>query len=541
MMDNARSEGYSLVIQDGAVGVNLVKRWLDDAIRVETECQVEPGAWHHVLFTYDGSRVAAGIKVYVDGRPQPLKITLDDLNQTFQTRAPFRIAGGAGPDGRFQGLIDDVRVYKVALEADEASLVAETDTIASIGAMRPRQRTERQASKLRAAFLEREAPPEIASAWRALRTLGIERQRLFESIPTTMIMREMETPRQTHVLIRGAYDKPGERVAPEVPACLPPLPSGERPDRLALARWLVDPAHPLTARVAVNRLWQMVFGVGFVKTAEDFGAQGEPPSHPELLDWLAGEFVRTGWDVKALLRTIVTSATYRQSSQVTPELWRRDPENRLLARGPRYRLPAEMIRDQALAASGLLVERIGGPSVRPYQPAGLWKELTGGEDYRPDTGPGLYRRSLYTFWKRTVAPPSMMTFDAAGRETCTVREVRTNTPLQALNLLNDVTFVEAARVLAERVMEEGGADVESRIERAVQLVNARRPSPAERQILIEGLRAHRARYDVDREAARQLIAIGTAVRNEALDPSELAAYTAIGSVLLNLDETITKE
>jgi hypothetical protein len=541
LMEGPRSEGYSLTIQDGAVGVNLVKRWLDDAIRVETECHVEPGAWHHVLFTYDGSRVAAGIKVYLDGTPQPLKVLLDDLNQTFQTRAPFRIGGGAGPDGRFQGQVDDVRIYQFALEATDVGLVAETATIAEIGAMPPARRTDRQARKLRAAFLEREAPLTIRNARQAILELGDARQRLFESIPTTMIMRELSPPRAAHVLIRGAYDRPGESVAPGVPACLPPLPSSERPDRLALARWLVDPAHPLTARVAVNRLWQMLFGVGFVKTAEDFGAQGEPPSHPELLDWLATEFVRTGWDVKALLRTIVTSATYRQSSQVTPELGRRDPENRLLARGPRFRLPAEMIRDQALAASGLLVERLGGPSVRPYQPPGLWKELTGGEDYRPDSGPGLYRRSLYTFWKRTVAPPSMVAFDAAGRETCTVREVRTNTPLQALNLLNDVTFVEAARVLAERVLLDGCAGPEAQVERVVQLVTGRRPGPAERRILIDGLLAHRARYADDREAARQLLAVGETGRDESLDSSEVAALTALGSVLLNLDETITKE
>jgi hypothetical protein len=541
VMEGARSEGYSLTLHDGAVGVNLVKRWLDDAIRVETECRVEPGGWHHVLFTYDGSRVASGIKIYVDGTPQPLKVSLDDLNQTFQVRAPLRVGGSGTAEGRFEGEIDDVRVYDAALDADQAALLAETATITGIASIPPEGRTQRQALKLRAAFLERAAPAAIANAWQEVLELRSERQRFFESIPTTMIMRELTPPRPAHILNRGAYDKPGEPVAPGVPACLPPLTGWERPDRLALARWLVDPGNPLPARVAVNRLWQMLFGVGFVKTAEDFGVQGEPPSHPELLDWLAVEFVRTGWDVKALLRTIVTSAAYRQSSTVTPALWRRDPENRLLARGPRFRLPAEMIRDQALAASGLLVEQTGGPSVRPYQPPGLWKELTGGEDYRPDTGPGLYRRSLYTFWKRTVAPPSMITFDAAGRETCNVREARTNTPLQALNLLNDVTFVEAARVLAERVLLEGPAGSESRVDRAAQLVTGRRPGPTERRILIDGLRVYRARYADDLDAARQLIATGAADPTPALDPAELAAYTALCSVLLNLDETITKE
>jgi hypothetical protein len=541
MVDQPRADGYALAITGGKVQVNLVKRWLDDAIRVETARRLEPGRWYHILFTYDGSRVAEGVKVYIDGAAAPLVVLLDDLNQSFQTSEPLRIGGGGGNEGRFRGLIDDVRVYQAALAADEVAVIATFEPIESIAAIPPEQRTERQSRKLRAYFLPFEASEWIKTAWRELIELRSERGRLVESIPTTMIMWEMDPPRETHLLLRGAYDKPGEKVAPGVPACLLPLPKGERPNRLGFARWLVDPANPLTARVAVNRLWQMLFGTGLVKTAEDFGVQGERPSHPELLDWLATELVRNGWDTKVLLKTIVMSATYRQSSKVSPELLRRDPENRLLARGPRFRLSAEMIRDQALAASGLLVERLGGPSVRPYQPSGLWKELWGGEDYRPETGPNLYRRSLYTFWKRTVAPPSMATFDSAGRETCTVREVRTNTPLQALNLLNDVTFVEAARVLAERVLIEGEPSDGARIDRAFRLVTSRQPSPAERSILLEGLRAQRARYAVDRASAKALIRIGATSPNEALDPGELAAFTTVGSLLLNLDETITKE
>src|SRR5204863_7051197 len=253
------------------------------------------------------------------------------------------------------------------------------------------------------------------------------------------------SPRDTHVLLRGAYDRPGEKVEPGVPAVLPPLPADAPPNRLGLARWIATPSNPLAARVAVNRFWQNAFGVGLVKTVEDFGSQGEWPSNPELLDWLAAEFVRTGWDMKALQKTIVMSATYRQSSKVTPELLQKDPDNRLLARGPRLRLGPDVIRDQALATSGLLVQKVGGPSVKPYQPPGLWQELAGGKGYEPDKGDGLYRRSLYTYWKRTVAPPFMMNFDSPSRETCTVRETRTNTPLQALNLMNDETFLEASR------------------------------------------------------------------------------------------------
>ncbi len=290
----------------------------------------------------------------------------------------------------------------------------------------------------------------------------------------------------------------------------------------------------------MNRFWQLLFGIGLVKTVEDFGSQGEWPTHPELLDWLAAEFVRSGWDVKAMLRTIVTSATYRQASKVSPELLHRDPENRLLARGPRIRLSAEMVRDQALFASGLLVEKIGGPSVRPYQPASLWKELADTE-YKPDKGENLYRRSLYTFWKRTVAPPDMIAFDAAGRETCIVRQTRTNTPLQALTLMNDVTYVEAARVLAQRVLADGGTIPEQRLTLMFCLLTARLPRPVELRLLRANLDQHRARYRKDRQAALQLVTVGEAKRDERLDVAELAAYTAVANLILNLDETITKE
>jgi hypothetical protein len=319
---------------------------------------------------------------------------------------------------------------------------------------------------------------------------------------------------------------------------LPPLAHGVPNDRLGLARWLVDPANPLTARVAVNRLWQMLFGTGLVKTVDDFGVQGEAPSHPELLDWLATEFVATGWDVKAMLRRIVTSATYRQSSKLSTQLLARDPNNRLLARGPRYRLSAEMVRDQALAASGLLVERLGGPSVKPYQPEGLWKDLAEA-DYVQDHGERLYRRGLYVFWKRTVAPPVMLTFDAASRETCIVRETRTNTPLQALALLNEVSFVEAARALAERAMRGGGSPSE-RIELAFRLVNARRPTPGELETLLGSWQRHLEHYRNHREDAAAAVASGESRPDTSLDVDELAAYMAVASVLLNLDETVTK-
>jgi hypothetical protein len=540
MADVAEGEGYSLHLVGGRLQVNLVKRWLDDALRVETERPLEPGRWHHVAASYDGSRVAAGIQVYVDGRPEKQRVLLDDLNQSFQTKEPFRIGAGEGPGGRFHGAVQDVRVYNEALAPERALVIATPESIDEILSVPAARRTPGQARKLRDWFLERHAAQEVWRAADDLDRLRRRRRQFFESIPTTMVMEEMSRPRDSFVLVRGEYDKYGEKVAPGIPAALGTLPPGLPNNRLGLARWLVDPGNPLTARVAVNRFWQSYFGTGLVKTVEDFGSQGEWPTHPELLDFLATELVACGWDVKAVQRRIVTSATYRQSSRVTPELYQRDPENRLLARGPRVRLSAEMIRDQALFISGLLAERVGGPSVKPYQPPGLWKELTD-TDYVADHGEGLYRRSLYTFWKRTVAPPAMMTFDASPRETCVVRETRTNTPLQALALLNDVAYVEAARRLAQRVLRQGGPAPEGRLALAFRLATGRSPRPAEAGVLREGLDYHRARYRQDRAAAGRLLAVGESAADGGLEACELAAYTAICGLILNLDEVVTKE
>jgi hypothetical protein len=540
MVDAPRAAGYSVRLEKGKLHVNLVVRWLDDAIRVHTERSLPTDHWCHVVVSYDGSRVAGGIKVYLDGRPEKLVVDLDDLNQNFQSKEPLRIGAGHGSSGRFRGALDDVRLYRRVLGPEDAAILATPDGIATILSLPADQRSPLQSLKLRRYYLDKQAPPDIRQAREELRRLRDRKARLTESFPTTMVMQEMPVPRDTFVLIRGEYDKHGEKVAPGVPQSLPPLPRGYPNNRLGLARWLVDPANPLTARVTVNRYWQMLFGTGLVKTAEDFGSQGEWPTHPELLDWLATEFVRTGWDVKAMLRTIVLSAAYRQSSKMSRELRERDPENRLLTRGPRFRLSAEMVRDQALFASGLLVEKVGGPSVKPYQPASLWKELADAV-YQPDKGENLYRRSLYTFWKRTVAPPDMIAFDAAGRETCIVRQTRTNTPLQALTLMNDVTYVEASRVLAERVLRDGGATDEQRLTLMFRLLAARPPRPLELKILRTDLDQQRARFQKDRQEALRLIAVGEAKRDEKLDPAELAAYTAVANLVLNLDEAITKE
>ncbi len=386
--------------------------------------------------------------------------------------------------------------------------------------------------------LDRDSP-----AYAALET---RHRRLWEQVPATMIMRE-DDARETFVLGRGQYDQPGAKVTPGVPEVLPSLPPAESANRLALARWLVDPSHPLTARVAANRLWQLHFGAGLVPTPEDFGVQGEPPTHPLLLDWLASELIRLEWDVKAFQRMIVTSATYLESSKLTPALLERDPANRLLARSPRLRLSAEMIRDQALAVSGLLVGSLGGPSVKPYQPAGIWDEIAGGatgaykKGYEQGTGAHLYRRSLYSFWRRTIHPPGMEVFDAPSREVCTSRRERTNTPLQALTLMNDVTYVEAARALARRLIREGGPTDEDRVGFGFRLVTSRHPEPTEIEVLMRGLERYRSAYENNPEAAAKLVTVGEAALDPELDTVELAAHTALANGLLNLDETIHRE
>jgi hypothetical protein len=391
-----------------------------------------------------------------------------------------------------------------------------------------------------------------------LATIQKEKAQIEKNIPTTMVMQEMAKPRDTFVLIRGQYDKPGQKVHAAVPAALPPMPTGAPANRLGLARWLVSPDQPLTARVIVNRYWQMIFGTGLVKTAEDFGSQGEQPSHSELLDWLAVEFRqpsgaplgigdKAAWNIRGIVRLIVTSSTYRQSSKVTPELLARDSDNRLLARGPRFRLQAEFIRDQALAVSGLLNREIGGPSVFPYQPAGLWQELAARSDSKnwsaqffvQSHGKDLYRRSMYTFWKRTSPPPQMIALDAPDREVCTVRRSRTNTPLQALILMNDPTYVEASRKFAERMMSEAKS-TEERIALGFRLATARNPNEKEIAVLKKVLDKQLAVYRQDTKAAMKLLSIGESRRNEELQPAELAAWTIVGSVILNLDETVTK-
>ena len=560
--------------------LRLANRWPDSAIEVQTKDPQSIDTIRHLLIEYDGSGKASGIEFRLDGKHAETAILKDHLSGDFHTAAPLEV-GDKNLGTPYEGRLDDLRIYNRRLSDSEVEdlvirlpgrallMALDGRPAQEIAALQPEKpptddvqigeeakattkeqmekslEKERQ-TRLTEYFLKNGAPEKERQLYAQLKDLRTEKSKLEEAIPTVMIKAEMKKPRETFVLGRGQYDNPQDKVAAGVPAFLPPMAPGLPMNRLGLAKWLVSPGNPLTARVAVNRFWQEYFGTGIVKTSEDFGSQGEPPSHPLLLDWLATQFVRTGWNVKAMQRLIVTSATYRQSSRVTPELKERDPENRLLARGPRFRLPAELIRDNALAVSGLLDDRIGGPSVFPYQPKGLWEEMAfgagySGQTYTQSTGRDLYRRSMYSVWKRTVPPPALSTFDAPDREKCTARRSVTNTPLQALVLLNDPTYVEAARFLAARMMTQGGNTATRRINYAFRLATGRIPDPQERAVLLEAAQEALADYRLHSGQATQLLAVGASKSDPRLDPKELAAWTTVAGIILNLDETITKQ
>lgn len=438
--------------------------------------------------------------------------------------------------GRFRISISDLPASSLKLDGDALS-----ESVQTILQMEAAKRTPAQKTELQKFFAE-SADVELKSAEAALAEATKARDKVKKAILSTMVMKELPAPRDAFLLKRGEYDHPGDKVDRGLPAFLPPLPAGEPNNRLGLAKWLVSGNHPLTARVWVNRAWEHFFGQGLCRTTENFGSQSEWPSHPELLDWLATEFVRLRWDMKAMQKVIVMSATYRQAGKVTPQLLEKDPENRLLARGPRVRLSGETLRDQALAVSGLLKDKIGGPSVRPYMPEGIWDETSRYGDlrnYKNETGEGLYRRTLYTIWKRSAGPPTLQLFDAPTRDVCTIKRSRTNTPLQALALLNEVTFVEAARVLAQRMLAEGGDTPESRFTWAMQHLLARPPTASELKILTAGFQTKLERFQKAPEEAQKLAAFGEA---KSTSPTpELAAYAVMANVLLNLDEVITRE
>ena len=540
MDDAAAYRGWDVIFSGSQIEVHMIHKWPENALHGKTKESIPKQRWTHLFVSYDGSSRADGFHVYFDGKEQEFKITHDTLSGTIQTDKPLHI-GRRNPSGFFQGSIDDVRIYDRALSAAEVATLAGYNPLESILAIASEERSSEQQELLRKYYLENH--DERYQAYSARRRKLEARDKELDELAakqTVMVMQEMLEPRSTFVLTRGQYDQHGEEVSPGTPEFLPVSRRDEPANRLGLARWLVDPANPLTGRVAVNRIWQMLFGRGIVATSEDFGTQGELPTHPELLDWLAMEFVERDWDLKRIIKQMVMSATYRQSSRISPESLERDPQNLWLARGARFRLPAEIIRDNALSVSGLLLEKTGGPSVKPYQPAGLWKE-TSNRGYEQDHGEKLYRRSLYTYWKRSVPPPNMFAIDAPTRETCTVQRQRTNTPLMALVILNDPTFVEASRALARRAMIESGPDPREKISFIFRSMTSRSPSAAEMEIVLEFFRRQQGVYSNDKAAALKLLAVGESKRLESLDAADHAAWTTVASMILNMDEAITRE
>jgi hypothetical protein len=545
--DTTFGRGREVRLIDGEIEVRFSERFPTYAIVARTEgADIRPGEWRHVALTYAGGKTAAALRVFVDGEELAVRVAYDGLPGEPPKRELLVGADNAKDGARFRGALAEVRGFARALPAVQVRAQFQVQALPSAltGLDSSPELVGRAADWLCNALLADDAATAELVAGRT--AAWEEHLALRRSLPTVMVMQELPRPRATFVLNRGQYDAPGEPVEAGVPeALLGTWPQDAPRNRLGLVQWLTRPDHPLTARVVVNRLWAQLFGTGLVKTLEDFGSQSEWPSHPELLDWLARRFVDGGWDVKALLREIVLSAAYRQDSAVTPALQARDPENRLLARGPRVRLPAELIRDQALAVSGLLTPRIGGPSVYPYQPDKLYEGIVVGAEY-PGTkwllssGADLYRRSLYTFWKRTMPHPAMTAFDAPDREFCTVRRSRTNTPLQALVLWNEPGQLEAARHLAGRMLREGGADDAARAAYGFRQATGRRPTAEETGVLVRSLGKLRADFAARPEEAEAYLKAGASPVDASLPPVELAAAMGVASMILSLDETVTK-
>jgi len=495
-------------------------------------------------------RQRAGMQLYLDGQllpSQSIGRTIRSLEGDFRNTTPMLLGARINNEGEkagfFNGAIAEFRILSRPVSAFEARLLASWDGVAYGMPRKAGKLSRYEREALTQYYLARVYPPAGRAIEQAVK-LEEEQRALLRRNPFTHVMHEQpDSEPVAHILNRGMYDQPGEEVAPATPAVLPPMPESFPRNRLGLARWLVDDANPLTARVTVNRFWQEVFGAGLVRSAGDFGSQGEPPTHPELLDWLAVEFRESGWDVKKLFRLMVTSAAYRQASAVTPEKLEKDPDNRLLSRGPRFRMDGEMVRDYALSASGLLQRKIGGPSVKPYQPEKIWEtvamEQSNTRFYQPDSGESLYRRSLYSFWKRAAPPPSMMVFNAPTREECTVQRERTNTPLQALVTMNDPQFFEAARVLAANVMRSGD-EFGARLDAMALRLLSRRLSDRERRVVEESFRDYLRYYDSHPDEARRATEVGESKPDPKLDKVQLAALTMVANQLMNLDEVLNK-
>jgi hypothetical protein len=510
------------------------------------EYGLKPSTWYHLTFTYDGSRGRTGLSVYINGELVPSYgdgADLAPLESSIRTTSPLHLANR---DNQFfeDGAIAGFRILNRRVDEQDAKLLFVDDVLQAAARKDIADLSEASRQAL-LTYYTAEVNPATKQSVAQLHTVDAERFAIARRSAITFVQQE-RTDQQpvAHVLYRGLYDQMRDEVHPSVPAVLPPMPASYPRNRLGLAKWLVEPSNPLTARVTVNRFWEEIFGTGIVKTAEDFGSQGEPPSHPQLLDWLAVDFRESGWDVKRLMRLMVTSAAYRQSGATTPDKLEKDLDNRLLSRGPRYRMDAEMIRDYALDVSGLLVPKIGGPSVKPYQPQRIWEtvamEQSNTRIYKEDTGDGLYRRSLYTFWKRSAPPPSMDIFNAPSREVCIMRRERTNTPLQALVTMNDPQFVEAARVLAQNALLASRKNVDREVNYMTSRLVARKLEPKELKIVTRSYRDYTTYYESAPEDAKKLINVGETKADPSLPAPKLAALTMVANELMNLDEVLVK-
>ncbi|HLX45660.1 MAG TPA: DUF1553 domain-containing protein [Bryobacteraceae bacterium] len=514
--------------------------------RPAAEYALKAGTWYHLAFAYDGSRNRTGLTLYINGEFVPSFGTGEDLpplESSIRTSSPLHL-GNRGKDFFENGAIAGFRILNRRVDEQGARGLYEADALEAAAKRSVPDLTENGRRAL-ASYYASEVDPAGREASATLHKVDAERLAIARRGATTFVQQERtDTDPEAHILYRGMYDQMRDEVHPNVPSVLPPLSQSAPRNRLGLARWMIEPSNPLMARVTVNRFWQEIFGTGLVKTSEDFGSQGDPPSHPELLDWLAVEFRESGWDVKKLLRLVVTSATYRQSAQTTPEKLERDLDNRLLSRGPRFRMDAEMVRDYALAASGLLVPTIGGPSVKPYQPPNIWEAVAMNNSntrfYKADHGDKLYRRSLYTFWKRSAPPASMDIFNAPSREVCILRRDRTNTPLQALVTMNDPQFVEAARTLAQNALLSSRADINAQLTYMAVRLLARDFDAKERDIVMRSYKDYLAFYESAQGDARKLVSVGESAANPSLPVSQLAAMTMVSNELMNLDEVLTK-
>ena len=531
--------GWDFWMEFGRPTFHFIHEWPDNLIKVSVKNQIPQDRWSFVTVTYDGSSKAKGVKIFVNGELQELEIKNDSLTASTHTDAPFKI-GQRDTSAEIDGAgLQDVRIFRRELKRPEIVDLMELPRFHWLASLPAAKRNQAQNNEAYDIWLPRLDQP-FAEMVKRRDDLKDEQAKIRTRGTVAYVMNERTNAPAAYVLFRGAYDQRRDKVAANTPGFLPPLPADAPHNRLGFAQWLLRPENPLAARVTVNRYWQELFGTGIVKTAGDFGVAGEPPSNQELLDWLAVDFRENNWDVKRIFKLLVMSATYRQSAATTLEKIERDPENRLLARGPRFRMDAEMVRDYALAASGLLVEKIGGPSVRPYQPPGIWDKVGmpqgNTREYVQDHGDNLYRRSVYTFWKRQAAPASLEIFNAPSREVCTVRRERTDTPLQALVTLNDPQFVEAARILAQKSLENKSDALDFMAERLL----ARPLSAREKQIVKASAQDLLAHYRSEPEAAEQLLAVGETKPDGKVDAPTLAAYTMVANELLNLDEVLNK-